>query len=113
MRKQEKDYAPIESDMTKEEFIEKIKKQCYYIAPIDAFRLINFYTYEFGVTNSRNMDIETELSFMFIRLCGKKISKKHYYTKRICSKCDNKLSPSKPLNKVCEECLLKRKHRTN
>ena len=113
----ERDLAPIITDITKEEFIQKVKGQHYFIDGIDALRLINFYVYEFGVI-STYMETEMELCYMFQKICGQKTLKRDYYSKRVCNKCKISKSPleykDKVKHKTCAACLAvsTRKYRT-
>lgn len=104
----EKDLGPMITDITKEDFIEKVKRQHYYIDAIDAFRLIDFYTYEFGVLITY-MEPEQELAYMFQKIMGKKVLKRDFYPKRVCAVCKIEKSCSqykdRIKHKTCAECL--------
>jgi len=72
---------PIETDISKEDFLEKIYNQHGWIDGVDAFRLIHFYIYEFGSITT-NMSIEFELCFMYQKLLGNKVSRNKFYSKQ-------------------------------
>lgn len=101
-------YQAIESDMTKEEFIAKVEKQHGYIDAIDSFRLVHFFTYEFGVIQTY-MPVELELCYMYQKLKGNKVLKRDYYGSRKCQTCEIVKPATEYIDRVkhkrCAECV--------
>lgn len=97
--------------MIKEEFIDDVKRKGGYISTLDAYRLIHFYTEEFGYFDKPLGDIYYELIYMWLKL-NDKLENMQYKTK-ICAKCKVEKSVTEyytdrlrkdDLSRICKSC---------
>lgn len=81
--------------LTKEEFIDRVKRNAGMIDLIDCFYMVHYYTEEFGEFES-TLPRDVEMLFMFRRLIGKPLNEEDLYNPRTlkCRQCkEHRLVP--------------------